>query len=134
MGGRRRRVLGQRVSDLRRRQSPTGSGHRMRGLLVVILGAVVFLLPAGASGQPAAPNVGTVTPVIFGTQGANGWYVTNVTVNWVITPLPVQMTEGCDARLIQVDTVNTDFTCHAWWTDGDSSSTVHIHRDATPPT
>ena len=44
------------------------------------------------------------------------------------------MTEGCDARLIQFDTVNTDFTCHAWWSDGDSSATVHIHRDATPPT
>ena len=78
--------------------------------------------------------MGTVRPVIYGTQGANGWYITNVTVNWVIEPLPVQMTEGCDARLIQVDTVNTDFTCHAWWSDGDYSATVHIHRDATPPT
>ena len=48
------------------------------------LGVAVFLLPAGASGRPAAPTVGTVTPVIYGTQGANGWYVTNVTVNWVI--------------------------------------------------
>jgi hypothetical protein len=44
------------------------------------------------------------------------------------------MTEGCDARLIQSDTFNTDFTCHAWWSDGDYSATVHIHRDATPPT
>ena len=105
-----------------------------RLFLVVALCAAVFLLPAGASGRPAAPNVGTVTPVIYGTQGANGWYTTNVTINWVIAPLPVQMTEGCDARQIQLDTVNTDFTCHAWWIDGDYSATVHIHRDATPPT
>ena len=89
MGGRRRRVLGQRGSDLRRRQSPKGSGHRLRGLLLRGLGVVVFLLPAGASGRPAAPTVGTVTPIIYGTQGANGWYITNVTVNWVIEPLPV---------------------------------------------
>ena len=96
------------------------------------MAVVVFLLPAGASGR-ANPTSGTVTPVIYGTQGTNGWYITNVTVNWVITPLPVQMTQGCDASTITNDTVNTDLTCHAWWSDGDSSATVHIHRDATPP-
>ena len=37
---------------------------------------------------------------MYGTQGANGWYVTNVTVNWVIEPLGYQTTEGCDARTI----------------------------------
>ena len=133
MGGRRRRVLGQRVSDLRRRQGPKGSGHRLRGLLVAALGVVVFLLPAGASGR-ASPTSGTVAPVTYGTQGANGWYITNVTVNWVIQPLGYLSTEGCDARTIATDTVNTDLTCTATWSDGNASSTVHIHRDATPPT
>jgi hypothetical protein len=107
---------------------------RARRLLVVLLGAAaVFLLPAGASGH-SAPTVGTVTPVIYGTQGANGWYVTNVTVNWVIVPLGYLSTQGCDARTIATDTLNTDLTCTAWWSDGSASSTIHIHRDATAPT
>jgi hypothetical protein len=94
----------------------------------------VFLLPAGASGGPAAPNVGSVTPVIYGTQGQNGWYTTNVTVNWLIQPLPYLMSQGCDATTVTADTPNLDLTCHVWWSDGDAASTVHIHRDAAPPT
>jgi hypothetical protein len=107
---------------------------RARRALVVVLGAAVFLLPAGASGSGEVPSVGTVTPVIYGTQGANGWYVTSVTVNWLIQPLPYLESQGCDARTISTDTVNTDLTCTVWWSDGSTSSTVHIHRDATPPT
>jgi len=128
-------VLGP-VSDLRRRRSPQGPPSprlRVRGLFVVVLAAAVFLLPAGASGRPDVPRVGTVTPVIYGTQGANGWYVTNVTVNWLIQPLPYLQSEGCDARTIVTDTLNTDLTCTVWWSDGSASSTVHIHRDATAP-
>jgi hypothetical protein len=106
---------------------------RARRLLLVVLGALMFLLPAGASGHPRAP-LGTVTPNIYGSQGANGWYVTNVTVNWVIQPLPYLGSEGCDARTIAADTVGTDLTCHAWWSDSDVRMTVHIHRDATAPT
>jgi hypothetical protein len=99
-----------------------------------VLGAAMFLLPAGASGRPAVPDVGTVTPTIYGTRSATGWYITNVTINWVISPLPYERSEGCDARTITADTLNTDVTCTAWWSDGSSSSTVHIRRDATPPT
>jgi len=102
--------------------------------LLAILGVAMFLLPAGASGQRAAPNVGSVTPIIYGTQGQHGWYITNVTVNWVITPLGYLSSQGCDAATISVDTVGTDLTCTATWTDGSASQTIHIHRDATPPT
>jgi hypothetical protein len=107
---------------------------RARRLLVVALGAAVFLLPAGASGHPAAPTA-SVTPIIYGTQGANGWYVTNVTVNWVIEPMPIEGSEGCGALTLVTDTVGARLTCRAWWTNGpEITVTITIRRDATPPT
>jgi len=76
-----------------------------------------------------------VTPIIYGSQGTNGWYVTNVTVNWVIEPLGYLGTEGCQATTIATDTADTPVKCHAWWSDGtDITVTIHIHRDATAPT
>ena len=110
-----------------------GGRRRLLSILLVALAGLI-VLPAGASGRPELPSVGTITPVIYGTQGANGWYVTNVTVNWVIQPLPILDSQGCDARTISIDTVNTDLACTVWWSDGFVTSTVHIHRDATPPT
>jgi hypothetical protein len=93
----------------------------------------VFLLPAGASGRPDLPDA-SVTPRIFGTMGANGWYVTNVTINWVIEPMPYHA--DCNpATTITNDTVLARVTCHAWWDDGtDITVTVPIRRDATAPT
>jgi hypothetical protein len=77
----------------------------------------------------------SVTPIYFGTLGANGWYVSNVTVNWVVEPIPVMGTEGCQATTIVTDTVDTPLRCHAWWADGTNIDiTIHIRRDATPPT
>jgi hypothetical protein len=113
---------------------------RVRRLLLVILGAAVFLLPAGASGQPTAlpPNV---TPVVYGTLGANGWYVTNVTLNWVIE-IPHSWDNGCNARTLTADTTGTSFTCSAG--NGTTcpnppdcaitTKTVPLKRDATAPT
>jgi hypothetical protein len=99
----------------------------------VLLGVAVFLLPAGASGRPDLPDA-SVTPRIYGTMGANGWYVTNVTINWVIEPMPYHA--DCNpATTITSDTILTRVTCHAWWDDGtDITVTVPIRRDATPPT
>jgi hypothetical protein len=104
-----------------------------RRLVFVLLGAAVFLLPAGASGRPDLPTA-SVTPVYYGTLGSNGWYVTNVTVNWTIEPLGYLGTEGCQATTIVTDTADTPLRCHVWWSDGtDINVTIHIHRDATGP-
>jgi len=106
----------------------------VRGLLLAVLGVVVFVLPAGASGRPAAPTA-SVSPVIYGSQGTNGWYLTNVTVNWVIEPLGYDQSAGCDARTIATDTADTALTCEVWWPDQTHIVvTKHFKRDATPPT
>jgi hypothetical protein len=94
----------------------------------------MFLVPAGVSARPAAPN-NSVTPVYYGSQGANGWYITNVTVNWMIEPLGYLGTEGCQATTISTDTADTMLRCHVWWADGtDFDVRIHIHRDTTAPT
>lgn len=97
----------------------------------------MFLLPAGASGRPDVDTTPPeVTPVYYGTQGANGWYITNVTLNWVVTDpdSPIREEHGCDAVTLVADTVGTSFTCSATSDGGTTSRTVTIKRDATPPT
>ena len=84
----------------------------------------MFLLPAGASGSPRIPTA-SVTPIIYGTQGANGWYVTNVTINWVIEPLGYTESDGCDAHTVAADTVGTRFTCHVTWCEHRHHSERH---------
>jgi hypothetical protein len=92
----------------------------------------VLLLPAGASARPGVPHA-SITPTILGTLGANGWYVTNVTVNWVLDPTPL-MSQGCDAVTLVTDTPDTALTCSADFPGGTHISvTIHIRRDATPP-
>jgi hypothetical protein len=111
---------------------------RARRLVLGVLGAV-FLLPAGASGGPAVPDDSTppeVTPVVYGTTGANGWYVTNVTLNWVVRDpeSPILESHGCDAHTLVADTVGISFTCYARSDGGETQKTVTLRRDATPPT
>jgi hypothetical protein len=106
---------------------------RARRLLVVLLGAAGFLLPAGASGRPAIPTAGLITPVLTGTLGANGWYTTKVTLNWSVDPSALN-SNGCDAITFVTDTRDTPRTCSGDFPGGiHVDVTVHIHRDATPP-
>jgi hypothetical protein len=67
---------------------------------------MLVFAPGGTASAPV------ITPVIFGTAGANGWYVSNVTVNWAFDG-PVESSEGCDAKTILADTPGTTFTCKA---------------------
>jgi len=111
----------------------------VRGLLLVVLGAAVFLLPAGASGRPTLPDDSTppeVTPVLYGTVGTNGWYITNATLNWVVQDpdSPILESHGCDAHTLVADTVGTSYTCYARSEGGETTKTTTIKRDATPPT
>ncbi len=98
-------------------------------------GAILLLAPAGASGSPDVPDAtaASVSPLITGTLGANGWYVTNVTVNWIVEPLPLS-SSGCDARTFATDTPGTRLTCSATFAGGvEITVTITIRRDATPP-
>jgi hypothetical protein len=91
----------------------------------------MLVITPGAAGDPAP----SITPVISGTTGANGWYTSDVTVNWVITPLP-KSSSGCDAVPLEADTPGRVVECSAVWgspydTSIDAKKTLKI--DQTPP-
>ena len=74
--------------------------RRHAAALLFAVGAL--LLTPGAAGLPNVPGDPTppvVTPVITGTLGLNGWYTTNVTVNWSVDgPESIILsTTGCNA-------------------------------------
>jgi hypothetical protein len=86
-----------------------------------------LLLPSGAAGRTAV----TINPVITGTLGASGWYVSNVNVSWTFDPAPDQ-TQGCDVVTISADGT-TNLLCSAWWGQVHIDYPLAISVDKTAP-
>jgi hypothetical protein len=84
---------------------------------------------------PGDPTPPVVTPHFFGTQGLNGWWVSNVTLNWTVEDPESQIleTRGCDAVTVTQDTTGASFTCYARSDGGETTVTVVIRRDTTGP-
>jgi hypothetical protein len=99
---------------------------------VVALAAVAALvLPSwAAAGLPA------INYTLAGTAGANGWFVSPVTVAWSVNfqGTPVTST-GCEAAItIKVDTTGTTRTCSASNTEGTTTAVTRVIRiDTKPP-
>jgi hypothetical protein len=95
-------------------------------------------VPAGASGLdvPGDPTPPEVTAVLHGTLGANGWYVTAVTLNWIVQdPESIILeTIGCNARTLTTDTAGSTYSCYARSDGGETTKTVTIRVDVTAPT
>src|SRR2546423_7443823 len=106
----------------RRRKPPTG--RRLAVLAVLLLS---LLVPSVAAGDTLS-----ITPSIRGTPGANGWYRSKVTVNWVIQPLP-DSSSGCDAFTLTGDTRGTTRTCSATFGSTSISHGITIKIDQTAP-
>jgi hypothetical protein len=90
----------------------------------------VVALGVCAPGAAALPPV--ITPTVTGQTGDNGWYVSNVIVNWSITP-PYLIDFGCGATQISTDTTGTKLECQAENAGDAAYLFVTIRRDATPP-
>jgi hypothetical protein len=96
-----------------------------RALLLAVVGLAVQ-----AASAAALPPV--ITPTVTGQTADNGWYVSNVIVNWSISP-PYLIDFGCTATQISSDTKGTKLECQAE-NGGDAAyQSVTISRDATPP-
>jgi hypothetical protein len=86
----------------------------------------------------AAPGAAGDTPLVsltvYGTLGANGWYVSNVTLNWSFSG-PLYSSTGCSNVTLTADTAGTAFSCTAVSLDQSTTMTVTktIKLDKTPP-
>lgn len=97
---------------------------------LVFLGALVAMLlvaPSAATGS--AP---IITPTIFGTLGLNGWYTSNVTINWAFDG-QVESSSGCEADTIRADTPGMTYTCSATRDGFTTTVTKTFKVDKTAP-
>ena len=111
-----------------------------RYLALVVLGTGGLLVTPGAvvgvPDVPGDPTPPVVAPVIFGTLGLNGWYTSNVTVNWTVQDpeSTILSTSGCDARTLTTDSVGVTLQCTAESDGGITQVTKTFPLDKTAPT
>jgi hypothetical protein len=105
-------------------------GFVRRGVVAGVLAAATLAVAPGAAGDSPL-----VSLTVYGTPGTNGWYVSNVTLNWTFGG-PLYSSTGCASVTLTADTPGTTFTCTA--TSLDQSTTMSITKtiklDKTPPT
>jgi hypothetical protein len=77
-----------------------------------------------------------ITPNVSGTLGSNGWYTSNVSVDWTVAEneSTVSSSTGCGPSVVSADTSGTTFSCQATSEGGTNSQSVTVTRDATKPT
>jgi hypothetical protein len=99
-----------------------------------------YKVPVLRNGQAIAFVTDTtapvITPTVAGTQGAPGWYLSDVTVSWDVADPEsgVTSTSGCDAVQLGTETTGTTLTCSATNSAGlSSSASVTIAIDKTAP-
>jgi hypothetical protein len=81
---------------------------------LIVLAALTSTLVVAPGATALADDHLHITPVIYGTLGANGWYTSNVTINWAIDAVPqVLETQGCEAKTLTADTLGTQLACSA---------------------
>ena len=75
-----------------------------------------------------------VTPVVTGTLGSNGWYVSNpTTLAWSVPGLPRPTKSGCGTVNVP-ETPGRSYTCSASNEFGNASNSVTIKVDSISPT
>jgi len=95
----------------------------------------VHSLVLGGLAFPADTTPPVITHTVTGTLGNDGWYVSDMTVEWTAedNESAVTSTSGCDPQTVNSDTTGITFTCTATSTGGTASQSITLKRDATPP-
>lgn len=103
------------------------------------IAASVLCSGLGACFSSQALALDTTPPVIsatvVGTQGANGWYTSNVSVTWSVTEAESKITKkaGCVNASLTVDVLTKTYACIATSQGGTTRKTVVVKRDTKPP-
>ena len=78
-----------------------------------------------------------ITPVIEGTLGSNGWYKSDVSIQWLVqdidSPYSVSWGTGCMQAWLRTESEGTTYTCTATSDGGSASQSVTIKRDTRAP-
>jgi hypothetical protein len=103
--------------------------YARRAVIAAILGAAMFAVVPGAAGDTPL-----VSLAVYGTLGQNGWYVSNVTLNWSFSG-PLYSSTGCSNVTLTADTAGTAFSCTAVSLDQSTTMTISktVKLDKTPP-
>jgi hypothetical protein len=126
------------TSGVRTVASPTTRGGPLGVVTVTCAGAIDnagnAAAPERATYTVADPTPPQVTPVVKGTLGRNGWHTGDVSLAWTVEePESAVTTTGCDAIIVAADQPEQAYICKATSEGGETSRTVRIKRDATPP-
>jgi hypothetical protein len=105
---------------------------RLAGLAVT-LALAALLAPAAARADV------TITPTCTTPAGtgacSDGWYTTNVTVSFSLSGSGFSVSQGCGSYPVTTDTADFPASCIVDVGGGNLvGRTVHVKRDATPPT
>jgi hypothetical protein len=79
--------------------------------------------------RTAAP---TVTPVIVGTAGLNGWYTSDVALSWLVSGNPPPTESGCGNVKVR-NTTGTTYTCSATNSVDSAQQSTTIEVDTVAP-
>ena len=79
--------------------------------------------------RTAAP---TVTPIIVGTAGINGWYTSDVKLSWLVSGNPAPTESGCGNVEVR-NTKGTTYTCSAINSVDSAQQSVIIEVDTVAP-
>ena len=77
-----------------------------------------------------------IAPIVDGAQGNNGWFVSDVSVDWDVRDdeSPVTGQVGCDPTTVTADSTGTSFSCEATSAGGTAVGTTIVRRDTIAPT
>jgi probable HAF family extracellular repeat protein len=93
-----------------------------------------YLLLGGTSRDLTPP---VITPIVTGTTGSNGWYVSSVAVTWSVTDpeSPISSSSGCEPTTLTADTNGTTLNCSAISGGGAADAApLVVKLDRTLPT
>jgi hypothetical protein len=97
---------------------------RRAALLAVVMSAVLA----------ASARAADVSWSPFGTVGTDGWYVSDVWINWTLTNISPPLQQGCNPTHFVTDSPGSTATCTATDASGATSkTTTQIKIDRTPP-